>query len=268
MKSGHYFAEQSPAEIESRRLGLLETLRDAPTTRRMEHLGVGPGWRCLEVGAGRGSIALWLARKAGPSGHVVAADIDTRFLAGIESENLEVRRYDLRDEDLAPHAYDLVHCRALLAHLPRPEQALLRLARAVRAGGWLFVEECDFRSFGAVDASYPGAREFDLATRSIWDASEARGVMRSYLGRQLPGMVRKLGFQDFGCEGAVEIGRGGEHALARFYSLRTWIPAVTRQLIASGTCSDAQIAHLRRMYDDPGFEFLGPTFFSAWARRP
>jgi hypothetical protein len=81
-------------------------------------------------------------------------------------------------------------------------------------------------------------------------------------------MVRKLGFQDFGSEGAVEIGHGGEHALARFYSLRTWIPAVTRQLVVSGACSDAQITHLRRMYDDPGFEFLGPTFFSAWARRP
>ena len=37
------------------------------------------GWRCLDVRAGSGSVATLLAHRVGPSGTVVAADIDLRF---------------------------------------------------------------------------------------------------------------------------------------------------------------------------------------------
>jgi len=63
---------------EDERLSLLEQLFD-PTTRRRRAL-VRPGWRCLEVGAGRGSIAVWLTEQVGPSGHVVATDLNTEYL--------------------------------------------------------------------------------------------------------------------------------------------------------------------------------------------
>jgi ubiquinone/menaquinone biosynthesis C-methylase UbiE len=49
------------------------------TIRRMGNIGVTDGWICLEVGAGAGSIARWLARRVGPTGSVVATDLDTRF---------------------------------------------------------------------------------------------------------------------------------------------------------------------------------------------
>src|SRR5262245_66628462 len=48
---------------EERRLTLLESLVDPGTIQRLSNLDVGPGWRCLEVGAGRGSIAKWLSEK-------------------------------------------------------------------------------------------------------------------------------------------------------------------------------------------------------------
>jgi ubiquinone/menaquinone biosynthesis C-methylase UbiE len=37
---------------------------------------VRPGWRCLELGCGNGSIAQALAERVAPAGHVVASDID------------------------------------------------------------------------------------------------------------------------------------------------------------------------------------------------
>lgn len=46
---------------ERERLESLTRLYDPTTTRILEGIGVGPGWRCLEVGAGTGSIARWLA---------------------------------------------------------------------------------------------------------------------------------------------------------------------------------------------------------------
>ena len=49
-----------------------------------------PGWRCLEIGAGRGSMATWLAERVGPAGQVVATDIDTRYLERLDLPNLHV----------------------------------------------------------------------------------------------------------------------------------------------------------------------------------
>src|SRR5215467_15342980 len=85
---------------EERRLALLESLVDPGTIQRLSNLDVGPGWRCLEVGAGRGSIAKWLSEKVGTQGSVVAIDIDTRFLDAIGADNLQVLKLDVVDEPL------------------------------------------------------------------------------------------------------------------------------------------------------------------------
>jgi len=267
MQEGQYAAAQSPEEIEEERLGILESMSDPGTIRRMKEFGVGPGWRCLEVGAGRGSIARWLAEHVGSSGHVVATDVDLHFLERIRGSNLEVRRHNVCEEDFEPSAYDLVHCRALLVHVPKPEEALARMARAVRSGGWLFVEEHDFGSFGSVDPTYPGAAEFDRSTRGIWDIAQAAGVWRTYFGRRLPGLIERLGFENFEYEGTVELCRGKD-SLARFHSLTGRIPGPRERLIAAGVQTREQLDHLLHMYDDPSFEFVGPISFAAWARRP
>jgi hypothetical protein len=48
------------AEQERSRLGGLSALLDPVTTGTSRAIGVGPGWQCLEIGAGAGSIAEWL----------------------------------------------------------------------------------------------------------------------------------------------------------------------------------------------------------------
>jgi len=268
MEKGQYFASGSPADLEDERLSLLESLFDPETIRRMESLGIGSGWCCLEVGAGHGSIVRWLAARVGPSGRVVAADIDLRFLERIDLSNVESRHHDLREADFEPRAYDLVHCRAVLMHLPNPEEAFARMVLAVRPGGWLLVQEGDYGSFGSVDSSYPGASEFDRFTRSALDAVQAHGFGQPYFGRRLPGMVERIGFENFGGEGIVYFGRGGNHPLARFHSLSARVPQSAELLIRLGVRTREQNDHVLRMYDDPSFEFVGPTLVSAWARRP
>jgi 2-polyprenyl-3-methyl-5-hydroxy-6-metoxy-1,4-benzoquinol methylase len=65
----YLFGEDAPARLEA-----LEDFLDEGTTRALERLGIASDWRCLEVGAGGGSVARWLAERA----TVVATDIDTR----------------------------------------------------------------------------------------------------------------------------------------------------------------------------------------------
>src|SRR5262249_13567684 len=154
------------------------------TTRRLTDLGVGPGWRCLDVGAGDGSVARWLADRVGPAGRVVATDLNPRFLGGHGLPNLEVRRHNILEDDLETAHYDLVHCRAPLMPLPDPLRALRRMVQAVRPGGWLLVEEADGSTCGAADPAHPRAARFDLGTRAVWAALKATGTMDVDFGRR------------------------------------------------------------------------------------
>ena len=115
-----------------RRLALLERWLDPGTIHQLQTLGVRAGWRCLTVGAGGGSITEWLCRQVGPSGHVVATDINTRFLEALEYPNLEVRRHDILTDDLEPAVFDLVHVRFVLMHLADPSQAVRPLIQPMR----------------------------------------------------------------------------------------------------------------------------------------
>jgi 2-polyprenyl-3-methyl-5-hydroxy-6-metoxy-1,4-benzoquinol methylase len=100
---------------EDERLSLLEQLYD-PASRRRRSL-VQPGWRCLEIGAGRGSMAVWLAEQVGPAGQVVATDIDTRYLQRLDVPNLEALEHNILEDSLdvlGPGSFDLVCSRLML----------------------------------------------------------------------------------------------------------------------------------------------------------
>jgi SAM-dependent methyltransferase len=120
------------------------------------------------MGAGAGSIACWLAARVAPSGQVVATDIDPRFLQNTTRPNLEVRRHDIRTDALESDAYDLVHCRNLLIHLPNPEQSARRMVAALRPGGWLMAEEPDLTAMVAVSRDHPAADNFDSFWRRVY----------------------------------------------------------------------------------------------------
>ena len=68
---------------ERARLARIEQALDPWTIRSIEATEPRPGWRCLEVGGGGGSIAEWLTGRVGPTGHVVATDLETKSLDAI-----------------------------------------------------------------------------------------------------------------------------------------------------------------------------------------
>ena len=87
-----YLLDNAGADAPAR-LTALAAMFDSGTIRHLEDRGVRPGWHCLEVGGGAGSIAAWLAARVGPTGRVLATDVDPRFLERIDLPNLEVRQH-------------------------------------------------------------------------------------------------------------------------------------------------------------------------------
>ena len=204
---------------------MLEEVYDPETTRRLSSIGVTDGWRCLELGAGAGSIARWLAERVGPAGQVVAADIDTRFLQDLDLSNVEVRQLDIRTTDLENERYDLVHCRALLIHLTDTERVGRRMVAALRTGGWLLAEEPDLTARVAVTRDHPDAETFDSFVRRTTEWYNSR------FGRSLPLLLDRLGLADCGNEVTSSIVRGGEPR-ARLYARDP--PALPRQIFRRG----------------------------------
>jgi SAM-dependent methyltransferase len=137
------------------RFSHLAGMLDEVTTGRLAGLDL-LGRRCLEVGAGGGSIAVWLADRVGPSGEVVATDVKPWHVPA--HPNLTVLRHDITQDALPEGPWHLVHARLVLAHLPQRREVLSRLAGALAPGGRLLVEEWDgsYRE-GAVMAA-PNAR--------------------------------------------------------------------------------------------------------------
>jgi SAM-dependent methyltransferase len=264
MKEHDYFARDSPDAFERERLALLTQIADPITARRLADLGVGPGWRCLEVGAGDGSVARWLADCVGPKGRVTATDLNPRFLVGSQVPNLEVRRHDILDDELERAHYDLVHCRCLLQHLPDPTRALRRMIDALRPGGWLFVEEVDTGWVAATDPGHPRAAEFNRTARALWAAMQATGPLDPTFGRRMPALVERFGVWVLGHDGATLIGPGGG-PYAR--CARMTEELLRDRFIAAGVLTKADFDERYRAYDDPSFWFTGFTFFGAWGRR-
>src|SRR6266700_3189442 len=126
-----------PNEVERRRLQLIGEVLDAATFGHLRDLRVDEGWRCLEAGAGEGSVARWLSEQVGERGRVVASDVDTRFLDFPEAANVDVVEHDVRTDPCPGDPFDLVHARNVLMHLPARDEIFGRMVSWLRPGGWI-----------------------------------------------------------------------------------------------------------------------------------
>jgi 2-polyprenyl-3-methyl-5-hydroxy-6-metoxy-1,4-benzoquinol methylase len=264
MNENRYFAKDGPEAFERERLALLTQVVDPITTRRLTNLGVESGWRCLELAAGDGSVARWLAQRVGPDGRVVATDLNPRFLGGHRFANLLVRRHNILEDELESAHYDLAHCRFLLEHLSDPSRAIRRLVDAVRPGGWLLLEAGDAISYTAADPKHPRAAGFNRISQALFAAMQATGTIDFRFGRLLPALAEKFGIQVLGHDGVALTGRGGG-ATARFFQMTGEL--LRDGAIAAGCLTDADFEERKPAYEDPSFWFVGLTVFGVWGRR-
>ena len=203
---------------EDERLSLLEEVFDTVSIRRRSL--VQAGWRCLEVGAGRGSMAVWLAERVGRSGRVVATDIDVTYLERLDVRNLEARQHNILDDPLdplEPGSFDVVCSRLMLFHLVgRQEEAIRRMVLCLKPGGLLIDEDADWGMTAPVDPSHPLFASFHRAWRAgDWWAS--RGYDPRF-GRTLPALFERSGLETIHHEASSEVVRAdppGRDGIAR-----------------------------------------------------
>jgi SAM-dependent methyltransferase len=246
-------------DIERSRLSLLQENYDPVSVRQLDAIGVAEGWDCLDVGAGGGSVTRMLAQRVGGSGSVLAVDLDTSLLEGLASERLVVRRQDILSEPLPADAFDLVHARLVLMHLPSRLAAIRRLAGAARPGGWIAAVDPDFTT---VSLS-PFNRTWERTWSVFWDTLIAGGWDPAY-GARLCGDLRSAGLADVRAEYVASSVPGGATP-ARLISVTF---ARLRDRMISHGADSAEIEESRRLLADPANTLRSPTACFARARRP
>lgn len=114
-----------------------------PATDTMLDLaGVGPGSRVLDIAAGAGEPAITIAKRAGPTGYVLATDISPKILEYARSSaarqgvtSLETRVMDGENLELPDGSFDVVTSRVGLIYFPDQQRALSEIRRVLKPGG-------------------------------------------------------------------------------------------------------------------------------------
>jgi len=247
--------------IASQRLQLLAEIFDPVTRACLERTGIAPGWSCWEVGAGYGTIAQWLHAQVAPEGHVLATDLDPRFLARLAQHNLRVMRHDIVDGPMPKESFDLIHARLLLCHLPAREQVLDRMIDSLKPGGWLVIEDFD-------GLSLPPDPTVNPAETSLPTSAAVRELLLSAgadvrFGRRVAGLLRARGMIEINAEGRAFM--SDDATFARFQRLT--FEQVQDELLARGLVSPEVLAHDLETLDR-GYLALLPMMWSVAARKP
>jgi ubiquinone/menaquinone biosynthesis C-methylase UbiE len=257
-----YLLDNARVEAGERFTWLAE-LFDGVTRGHFDRLGVKSGWRCWEVGAGGPSIPEALATAVGPTGYVLATDINPAWLD--PHGRYEVRRHDVvGDPPPQPGTFDLVHARLVLVHVPDRARALATMAAALRPGGWLLVEDADteLQPLACLDEVGPAQQRANRLRRAVRELMTRRGADLRY-GRTLPGALRAADLADVAAAGCFPI--GGE-ACDRLETAT--VRMVRAELLGAGLANDAEIdAHLAAIGAGELDLTLAPLI-SAWGRSP
>lgn len=257
---GYLFGGNEPSERQ--RLQAQCELWDPFTFRKLADTGVAPGWHCLEVGAGTGSVAAWLVDRVRPTGRVVATDIDTRWLAPLATTNLEVRHHDLARHPLEPNGFDLIHLRLVLEHMPQRDALLPKLVHALRPGGWLVVEDYDIRTLAYTDPSKAAWAAVNRAVVSVCQSAGSDLVCGSRLLR----LLQSAGVRDVTAEGSVR--SMDVRDLAPVY--RAALTPLVEPLLRSGKLTAEELQEVLDDFDhhsQPPAAYT-PILVSAAGRRP
>ncbi|MER6247714.1 class I SAM-dependent methyltransferase [Streptomyces griseorubiginosus] len=257
-----YLLDNRQAEA-AERFDAFATLFDPTTFRHLEGFGIGPGWRCWEVGAGGTSVVSWLAKKVGPTGKVVATDIDTTRLAPAARPPVDVRVHDVSAEEPPGDGFDLVHARLVLVHVPDRARALQSMIKSLRPGGRLLLEDADpaLQPLTCPDEYGPEQQLANRLRQGFRSLLADRGADLSY-GRTLPRLLREAGLRQVTADAYFPLASPACAALES-----ATIRQIRGQLVTTGLATDEDIdQHLANVATGT-MDLATAPLISAWGRK-
>jgi SAM-dependent methyltransferase len=188
-----YLLGVNPVELD--RLRFQHSVWKGVTDRFFDRLGVGKGWKCLDVGAGPGFVAIDLRERVGAGGEVVALEPSEMYLHHFGEEvrrrgwsNVHCVQGTAETASLPPHSFDLVFARWVIGFVPDPERFLTQLFATLRPGGVIALQDYVYEGLSLHPMGGPFDQMAD-AVRAYWRI----GGGDPYIAARIPHFFRKHG---------------------------------------------------------------------------
>jgi SAM-dependent methyltransferase len=259
--STYVFDNRAPEAL--RRFANLSALWDPWTVRHLEQVGITTGWSCLEVGAGGGTIARWMSDQVGRSGRVLATDLDARHLAGLRAANIKVLRHDISTDELPLGAFDLIHTRLVLQHVPGRYRGLKTMVASLKPDGWIVLEDY----LGRSPLEPFGSHRWAVLTRKVERAIRILIRKRGgdpYFGRRLVPSLAREGLHAVHAEARAVLDHGGG-PLTKL--LLANIEQIKHEAIHDQLLTEAEFKEVCDMLRNPEYSRFSWTMLTAWAQR-
>ncbi|MGY6651485.1 class I SAM-dependent methyltransferase [Amycolatopsis sp. TRM77291] len=236
------------SELGRLHMDYLEQLLDGPTVECLEKVNPQPGSRCLDLGAGGGSITRWLADRAGPQGRVVAVDLAPDYIT--EKAGVEVYRHDINDGLPDEGPYDVIHARLLLLHLPWRDEVFKTLVDALAPGGWLVIGEFSGRPLTPLSAPSEADKALWVRIQHVSHdiVGTARGINLEW-AHEVGGRMTEAGLVNVRSLERSETTVGGDAACLLHRNLNIQAEPL---LVAAGVTAE-ELRRYRELMLDPRF---------------
>jgi ubiquinone/menaquinone biosynthesis C-methylase UbiE len=265
--SGHYPIERRAGEIE--RLHIQSEAMALDAAIMLDRIGVGPGWRCLDLGCGPGGITDLLSARVGLTGRVVGLDADPVFLDHARARaqgraNVEFVLGDAYHAGLPSGSFDLVHVRFVASTAGEPAALLQETIRLARPRGIVAFQEADISTLNC----YPPHPAWDRLKSALEQAFVCVGA-DVRLGQRLYQLLRHAGLEDVHYRPFLVGVRSGD-------PMTDYVPATAESV--RGTLLDERLigpdeletalAACRAHLADPDTVFTTVTVAQVWGRTP
>lgn len=188
-----YVLGTSDHELE--RLRLQQSVWGDTSERFLDRVHVHEGARVLDAGCGPGLMVESLRARVGTAGRVVALDESPRWMAHVAElcaehgwRNVHLQQAKLESAVLEPASYDLIFARWVLSFIPDPAALIARLARALKPGATLAIQ--DYNHEGV--SLFPRSAGFDALIRATRALYASRGG-DPWIAARLPALARSAG---------------------------------------------------------------------------
>ena len=253
---------------EAARLASQAALWDPVSHALFDRIGVTREWRVLEIGPGAGSLHLELRRRV--QGPIDAVEQSAAFCASLaewcRADGLgagTIWNQPLLEAALPEGEYDLVFARWVFLFLPDPLRHLQLLARALKPGGVLAIQDYFRDTFCLVPL--PGDWPALVAADRAFFAAEGGDAN---IGARLPELYRRVGIDTIGVHPTIMSGGPGS---AVWNWLSGYFLGILDRYASIPPLTPASAARVRddwqRAQEDPASLLIAPAVLDVVGRK-
>jgi ubiquinone/menaquinone biosynthesis C-methylase UbiE len=167
----------------------MANLIDNPLRRKIQPPGemplrhdIEPGMTVLEVGPGNGRYTIETARRVGPTGKVIAIDIEPKMIERVTCRardegvtNIEAKTANVYELPFEDDLFDAIYMITVISEIPEPERAMKEFYRVLSPSGRLAFSEL------LTDPDYPLAETLiRMASAANFRLKRRQGNFFSY----------------------------------------------------------------------------------------